>query len=381
MYRVSWFSTNAVQVPTQKPTKHRQGTNVSGRKQHYIPQVLLKGFSTFPDAKAPPIFVYSRNRGCYRTNTKDSAAEREFYSTFGPDTQTLDDSITDYENQLAKQLNEIKTQGIGPLASALPSTVVTHLAIRNDHTRKIFADIGGKLLGAVGQAFGDATNVRAMMGFDAPYDSSPLKQELRKTLDRLAPGLSKAKRTLLEARLVAHTAANFDQFFAQQKAGIAQVNTKLRSSIGEMARGSHVKALAGSLAPEARIEALSKLRWAVVAGDFLLPDCVAIAINADGSINPYILNTNGEFHAVFMPISKELGLFGAINEDDLPENALVNEISASCSADFFLYTVDAAAMRSFVPLIGTKITEVVAQMTDEAVKSSNLYVGKSRIES
>lgn len=350
---------------------------MSGRKQHYIPQVLLKGFSASPDAKSPPIFVYSRNRGCYKTNTKDTATEREFYSAINPEAETLDDTITDYENQLTQQLTDIKARGEGPIDAALPAAVITHLAIRNDHTRKTFANAGGQMLGAIGQMFNDTPTVRSLMGVDKPYSQSRAKQEVRKTIASKFPGLDRNKRAKLELMMMAKLTEGFDQFYEQQKPKFAALNTKLQNSVEDMAKGGHLKALGNSLAPELRIAALTKMRWRIAAGEFVLPDCVAMAIQPDESVRPYILTNTDDLHTVFMPISKQMGMMGTVMDGSVPLNENINAKMASCSSDFFIYPVEDDSMKSLMPEIGTRTSELITQLTDEAVNSSKAGSNKS----
>jgi hypothetical protein len=164
---------------------------MSGRKQHYIPQVLLRGFSANPDAKAPTIFVYSRDRGFYRTNTKDTAAEREFYSAVNPGSVTLDDDITAYENILSGQLGVLKASGVNLVDGTLAASVIVHLAIRNDHTRKAFTQTAGQLISGLRDMLTDLPTVRDLVGVDKPTRNSKIKQEIRKELRERNPGLTR----------------------------------------------------------------------------------------------------------------------------------------------------------------------------------------------
>ena len=341
---------------------------MSGRKQHYIPQALLKAFSASPDAKAPPIFVYTKERGFYKTNTKDTAAEREFYSPLETEGVSLDDDITTYENQLTEQLSAVKNSQDTRIDSTLAGSIVVHLALRNDHTRKTFGQAGAAVLGAVGTMFTDTTAVRSMMGFDLPFAESEAKQQIRKTIQQKFPRLSAQQRALLEAQALAAMARGFDQFYEQKKPFVAGVAKKMEQEIGGMAKGGHVKALSKSLAPEQRIASLAKLHWQILPGEFLLPDCVAIAFDATERATPYILSDKDNLHSVFMPVSRTQGLLGSMTENFSAQT--FNALAAACSTDFFVAANSNDDLKALMTTIGTRTSEDVERLTDEAIQSS-----------
>lgn len=77
------------------PIGSSPGNPVSGRKQHFIPQALQRGF-TREIRGTYRVWVHHRERGVYESNVADVAASRDFYSEpaleAGP--RTLDDRIT-----------------------------------------------------------------------------------------------------------------------------------------------------------------------------------------------------------------------------------------------------------------------------------------------
>lgn len=111
---------------------------MSGRKQHFIPRVLLRGFAR-EIRGTERVWVRHRERGAFESNVLDVAASRDFYSAPAGDavSLTLDDRITDYENQLAEALGRLRTAPEGPVDTGLATEVVSHLFFRTEAIRDL----------------------------------------------------------------------------------------------------------------------------------------------------------------------------------------------------------------------------------------------------
>lgn len=113
---------------------------MSGRKQHYIPQCLLRGFEAKRSGKHVQVIVFRPGRQPYLSSTEGVAAERDFYSGLSADDRkTLDDRITDYEQRLSPLLRRLRSSAPGELVdSFFAAEVVAHLTIRGAFLRDLF---------------------------------------------------------------------------------------------------------------------------------------------------------------------------------------------------------------------------------------------------
>ena len=71
---------------------------MAGRKQHYIPQLLQKGFTFSGAGKKPQLYQFSKNLKPFSSSTEGTGAMRDFYSNpIANGSDVLDDLITEFE--------------------------------------------------------------------------------------------------------------------------------------------------------------------------------------------------------------------------------------------------------------------------------------------
>jgi hypothetical protein len=111
---------------------------VAGRKQHFIPQALQRGFGV-AKGKKTQVYVFKKGQEPYYSSTEGVAAQRDFYSE-PSDEQSLDDKITTYEGTvLAPAVAALREAPVGPIDSHVAAAVVVHLSIRSAFVRGSFS--------------------------------------------------------------------------------------------------------------------------------------------------------------------------------------------------------------------------------------------------
>jgi hypothetical protein len=140
---------------------------MSGRKQHHIPQSVLRGFETPSTGRKSHVWVFSKRKK-YKSPTDDVAAERHFYSELSTDgTQTLDDLITANETSLANGLSLLRNAPDGVEADgAVAAEVIAHLTIRNAHLRRSITGAFRMLLDRAADIFCNEESLRTLLGVD-----------------------------------------------------------------------------------------------------------------------------------------------------------------------------------------------------------------------
>jgi hypothetical protein len=98
----------------------------------------------------------------------------------------------------------------------------------------------------------------------------------------------------------------------------------------------------------------------------VLPDCVVVAETADGPA-PLMYSKSDDVLGLYMPLSTDRLLVASRDgEGQLP--ASLNEISASCSWDFFVFSERFEELSALVPIIGTRTMQITDDAIDEAMR-------------
>jgi hypothetical protein len=118
---------------------------MAGRDQHFIPQLLQRGFSARQLRKGHQVVVFRRGQQPFQTNTRNSFVEKDFYGP--PSAAVVDTLITDEEARLGPFLllarQHAVTQVIGPNQDA--TDFALQMAIRGRWIRD-FAQRGVRIL-------------------------------------------------------------------------------------------------------------------------------------------------------------------------------------------------------------------------------------------
>lgn len=351
---------------------------MSGRKQHHIPQSLLKGFKVDSDGKTDQVWVFTKDKPPYVTSTKNVAAQRHFYSKLSADgSATLDDQITSYESGFADRLFILRSIPYGGEAdSAIAAEVVTHLIVRNAHIRDIYSS-GIKLL--VDRTLGlltDETNFRRLLGVDSETPTALFKDQINEFLKE-RPKLAQCglPEPVLQQVAFVFVKENFDKIFAEQMPSISAVLGTFGGKVLGIARGGHNKALASDLVPKKRMEELCAFDWSVVdtpEREVILPDCVAIGINSNGEHQPLIVADAEKISIVFMPITADRLLVGQRTKASIPDLANFNVIAASCSHTFFVSSSNSPELASVIERIGGRSWTTIEDAVFDALSESGL---------
>jgi hypothetical protein len=315
---------------------------MSGRKQHFIPQSLLKGFGRAGKGAKIQVFVYSHDRGIFPAATDGIAAQREFYSKLAVEGEgdTLDDKITAYETPLADTLATLRNLDDGAAADKQSaSEFVTHLVIRNDHLRKFMSSAGTAMFDGFAEAMSDQDRAKSLLGLAGDKPSDMFAEQMDEAFGKYEPlirnmlGMTKEQ---FNDWAFNQSKANFGEFHGEIIGPLQSAFSEATGQVAERTADAHRRSLDSSLSPEPRVEKMKEYEWRVVHVDapLILPDCVAIAFDAKGDAFPLMFAELDEAETVYVPLSSNRLLIGSKKPTDV--HADLNEVLASCAWDFFV---------------------------------------------
>lgn len=347
---------------------------MAGSKQHNIPQALLRGFR-IPGGgnKDSKTWLYEKGIEPRPEFIKDEVAvERHFYSEPSKDgSRTLDDDITDFETALGRRLHKLKTAPIGQTVHAdNAAKIIAHLTIRNAHLRRTFTGGVKTLLDRAVEMFCNEATLGPILGFDQATPTERLKTLIDEHLKE-NPALAPTGLPSHVLHQIAHMMLKerFRTFFAEQVPFRTALLGTLVAQAPAFIRDSHNKILSSTLVPDGRVEPLKKLHWRMLPcphEGFVLPDCVALAVDDQSGFKPLIMADLKDVTSVLMPLSSERMLAGFSRGAAVPELEGFNEAAVTASHSFFIV----GRLDERLKVLADRIGETSGRFMEETIGST-----------
>lgn len=342
---------------------------MAGRKQHFIPQDLQRGFGV-AKGKKTQVHVFKKGQAPYHSSTEGVAAQRDFYSEPSNE-QSLDDKITTYEGTvLAPAVAALREAPAGPIDSHVAAAVVVHLSIRSAFVRGSFSAAAAEVLDHFAGAMCSDEASRALLEVDSLKSESTLVKLIEEDVLQQFGGIPESGRNALAKLAHFRVREKFPQMFPDLAAMVLQQLGMLLEKIPEMIVNGHSKALERDLAPPLRVERLKSMNWQIIAAElpthFVLPDCLAVGSKTSDfqEMVPYSLLSDDELAGVVMPVCSSKVLVGSFGSPELDVSSL-NRSFAQCSLDFFISSqVDSQTVEA-AQLIGSTVSRYVDSLVDE----------------
>jgi len=342
---------------------------VAGRKQHFIPQDLQRGFGE-AKGKKTQVHVFKKGQAPYHSSTEGVGAQRDFYSE-PSNGQSLDDKITTYENTvLAPAIAAIRKAPAGPIDSHVAAAVVVHLSIRSAFVRGSFSAAATEILNQLADAMRSNQTARALLEVDSLESESTLVKLIEEEMLQRFGTIPESGRKALAKLAHFRTREKLPHMLPDLTAIFLQQSGMLLEKIPEMLVSGHSKALEKDLVPAPRVERLKAMNWQVIAAElpthFVLPDCLAVGSTTSDfqELVPYSLLSNDEIAGVVMPVCSSKVLVGCFGNPVL-NVALLNRCFAQCSLDFFISSQADSQTAETAQLIGITVSNYVDSLVEE----------------
>lgn len=330
---------------------------MAGKRHHFIPQFLQRGFSSSDNESNA--WVFRKDRPAFNTSIQNIALEGQFYTHDG-DT-SVDDAITDDEGALAEFVTDLRAAADGTnVDSQQAAKLVAHMLVRTRHVRENFGRMTGDLVNGVYSAMSDPEKLAAILTAHIQDDAS-LTRILKQLLtvaagDRFPPEeLSRRLDEALTPLMLQQARAELPAYFkanADVQARALQTEGQLAQSLlkGAMKSG-HLKALKRVATTSAREEAFAKLTFHVrkyPGDDIILGDSAAVyAVAGERRVAP-LNDATMPMIGVLLPLDTKTCLIGELNGHcevfDTAES--VRQAIAGCSLEFFIASVDTPENRA-----------------------------------
>lgn len=343
---------------------------MAGKKQHFIPQHFLKPFVT--PGKGDHLWMFRRGISSgIKVPRNRAAAQEYFYSKPSIDGQpTLDDLVTEYESDIRTIVNEIRLLNTGEIINNEDiSRVVAHLMVRSSHVRDTIREV---IISSTDILQRLVCREAEKSLFDLPRDAPPepvyqmISEELTKLEVTTITGVT--EKTIIDLLYLALREKG-SEAVRETLPMVEELLELLGTKADEMSRSAQLSALGETMAPEERIDELSKLIWNIVpvSGDgAILPDCTSIAFNGFKWQSLWFTGVD-ELKVVVLPLAPDRFAVGKINSDLAVDLSQFNEHAAQASYMFFLANHNSMELERYLEKLGGKIRASIGKMIDSSV--------------
>lgn len=290
---------------------------MAGKKQHYIPKFILRGFSSRSKGDEFYTYVYRRNVSPYESNITGVASERYFYGN--PSLSSADDRITESENRYSQIVHRYRElNGMNWVGSEDSIALVAHMRSRVKHIRESLVDSGKLFLDLFLSQLGCAGKSEDLI---KGFIRANRKEVAKNIKERLPDSFSDELKIVITKKILDNPekwARGKEDELQQHFLGpIAELATGFHHTVKE----SHIKLFERGEDYEAVMQNLSRFRWKIdEAGGYevVFGDVGPVAIScADGrQVVKSLMLVNDKIDFIILPLSSRHLLIGQSKKEE-----------------------------------------------------------------
>lgn len=336
---------------------------MSGKRHHFIPQFLQRGFVSHNTSKDYYAWVYRKgDLNPFNSNIKNIGTEGYFYAE--DKDSTLDEIITDAETEYAIFVNELRNNdGVKKIDRKMAANLIAHLEVRTKNLRDSFRNASTLLLDEMTNFLQDQVNCERFVKKQVATEAVKMLDD--ELVNRGIP------RTLLPiyrsqfAPLIKEKIPEMTENLSNMMRYISQ---NISSMLDKSAKSGHIKALLNSHTPQVKVSAYENLHFQVIStGEIRIPlGDSSVIFNIEGALafKPYY-EIDNKLLAVILPISSSQLLVGSkknyhLKIEDMPEAI------ACCSLDYFIASEQNAVNEEYAKHIA-KNTKMISESEIEDI--------------
>ena len=338
---------------------------MSGKRQHFVPQFVQRGFASHTSGKDVFTWVYRNDKTPFNTNIKNVGIEGGFYSRDG--NQQVDDYITDAEGRLSLLIGAMRSTSDGAFADTRGAAeLVAHLEARSRHLRQNFVHIGSVAFEQILQFISNEETFVPYMLRRMEQDPSMLHSAIEEDLRKrglpitMAPLLLRLSKPLLSA-IVPKTTADFAKI-------ASALRSQLPTIVQTAAKSGQLGALKEAIAPPLKVQHYRQFSYEVfnVAGQRLpLGDSMVLFhIEGDRGFRSFT-QADETVLAIYLPISSTQVLVGKRGAYT-PALSLLPDAIAKCSLEHFVADRRAPELEALQAQLG-KSASILSQAEIESL--------------
>lgn len=337
---------------------------MSGRQQHYIPQLLQRNFAFKQSGDEFHVYVHRKGSAkAFAANTRGVGQQRDFYGT--PESPETDDAITRTESRLAEILRALNGRDPGSVPPRNIGLLIAALSMRTKAMRQALEELVPAVLEAAKARIPDEAASRTLLQRyfnDEKQRDEAIDRELRNHPEWNHRQRRRARK-FVQSQWESEYKKNEHQYVSEFAILLAEGVKHLRASAAAIGNRAFLQALSRAPNMGDRANRFANFEFDVLnsctEAPFILGDCVAYAIYADRNARLALadLDEDIQIRQLVLPISPSRCVIGRIPGDEyaVPVSE-INHMSASLSLELFISNVrEGDSIGSLHKAIGTAV--------------------------
>ncbi|MFJ5453015.1 DUF4238 domain-containing protein [Pectobacterium jejuense] len=349
---------------------------MSGKRQHFIPRFLQRGFANEKDGKYFSSFC---NKEKIKENIviENIGVENYFYSVDGD--CLIDEEITNREIYEYSGIHKMLLNNSYQLDGSNPSSLaefIAHLESRTRHIRVSFINSSSYLIDAI---FSKLKNRDTLYQYlESAFFSNPEKTHTLLKENMIGKDIPPHFHDMLKEVLY----HSYDKWLPEVISNIADkilpvLHNEIPTILIESAKKGHVNSFVDGVSPKLKAKKYEKLKYKIMKVDkpLILGDSIVFfEINSERGFKPYC-DEDDILEAVYFPLDEHTLLYGFKSEYK-PRVENINTIISQCSLEFFIFKEKFEEVEALQKQIGTNahlLTHGEIDEIIEGVMSSYLF--------
>ena len=351
---------------------------MSGKRQHTIPQFLLRGFSV-PTSSGKNFVcrVFKRDAASYPANIINVGVQNYFYSDAS--SFDFDATLTKMEPDFAKLLGEIRRGKQSALSSPQLPKMLAHFETRTRCLRESLLQETEILLREISRILSEGNNFKAW----AEKFMRSNSEDLRKAIIERLRASALPDEFHEPVRMLIHRFAPdivdqipTEEIYADWKSGLDQF---VRNTV----KSRHIQFLDNPAMLEEKEKKYENLSYTVLpitSPPMILGDSIVLFQVTGQPCYKNHLDPDDILIAVYLPLNSNYVLVGAPQKQhSLPSD--LRKATARCSLEFFVASENANPLETLQPCIGAEAdllsVEEIKRKADDILFEDNISISHS----
>jgi hypothetical protein len=312
---------------------------LSGKRHHFLPKFLQKGFAIEEDSKTQKVWVYKKNSPTYPANIIDCGVEGYFYGIDGD--STLDDEITTLEDKYGQIINSARTSPLDrKLDKKSTSKLIYNFEIRTRNLRQNFRESMGFVAQEVLNKLSNPKEYEKLL-------KQMVDDELNKLIDQECEkqGIPRSILPLYRVAFKKESKDKLEMYIPliqeKMKSTCEHFKVLVTDALTKNVKNAHINAmLKSSKKTSPKLKWYEQLEYSICETDneyIPLGDSIILFHVKEDREFKNFLDDKKSLLAVILPISPKRIIFGTKNKNYIPDFSALKQAIISNSKEFFLF--------------------------------------------